>query len=259
MGRTKNMSEHGKEEKFTYDCYMCAAKFDNHYELERHMRRRDHLNQRNFKCEMCGVAFALEQNLRRHYKSVKHEQSRNKSQMPIVMTLANVEIKAEPGANPLQCTMCSKEFSRSDALRRHWRVHETDKRIPCPFNEILNCGKTFYRTDALKRHLERNDHSQEELERHQSQAHQTHQNQCDYCGKGFYKAHALRVHSCPVKHQKKWSSSKALKKGWQRREFGRRLVKRSQKSSEESTALGQTMMLMECKEEPDSIIDETVS
>ena len=39
-------------------------------------------------------------------------------------------------------------------FRRHWKVHDKDKRIPCPFNKVLKCGATFYRMDVLKRHLE---------------------------------------------------------------------------------------------------------
>ena len=335
--------------KRTYDCTMCPAKFDHHYALKRHMRRRDHLNEKNYKCKVCGVAFALEQNLTRHYQTA-HKKSHDKGQnaingMPSVMAVmsetnhsrklsdlvsglmelfecgtcaeiftkyeqyrahvtsnhpelkkytcphracsdafdqldaliehvkkTHAQIKPEPGTKRLRCGVCNKEFSRSDALRRHWRVHEKDKRIPCPFNKILKCGQTFYRMDVLKRHLETHknpkflvstiscDHcqklfrSQAELERHRNQAHQTRQHQCDACGKGFAKAHALRVHSCPVKNQAKVKKSKAAKKGWQRRQFGRRCAKKTPVASEEPIN-----ELVDDEEETDLIIDETVS
>ena len=339
--------------KRTYDCTICAAKFDHHYALKRHMRRRDHLNEKTFKCKICGVAFTLEQNLTRHYQT-SHKKSDDTNQaingMPSVMAVmaetnhsrklsdlvsglmelfecgtcneiftkyeqyrahvtsshpelkrftcphracsdafdqlealidhvkkTHAQVKPEPGTKRLRCTMCSKEFTRSDALRRHWRVHEREKRLPCPFNKILKCGQTFYRMDALKRHLETHknpkflvstlscDHcqklfrSQAELERHRNLAHQTRQHQCDSCGKGFAKAHALRVHSCPVKQEAKVKRSKAAKKSWQRRAFGRRIDKQQKPPSEESTAPDQTLMLIEDEEETDLIIDETVS
>ena len=40
--------------KRTFDCKMCDQKFSFKYELERHLKRKDHLNTKDFKCKICN-------------------------------------------------------------------------------------------------------------------------------------------------------------------------------------------------------------
>ncbi|XP_057219138.1 Krueppel-like factor 9 isoform X3 [Triplophysa rosa] len=55
---------------------------------------------------------------------------------------------------PFQCTWpgCTKKFSRSDELTRHFRTHTGEKRFTCPL-----CDKCFMRSDHLTKHARRHD------------------------------------------------------------------------------------------------------
>ena len=53
-------------------------------------------------------------------------------------------IKKTRSTKRLRCSDCNKEFTRPDALKRHWKIHEKDKRIPCPFNKHTKCQRKCY-------------------------------------------------------------------------------------------------------------------
>ena len=54
-------------------------------------------------------------------------------------------IKKTRSTKRLRCSDCNKEFTRPDALKRHWKIHEKDKRIPCPFNKHTKCQRNSYK------------------------------------------------------------------------------------------------------------------
>uniref|UniRef100_A0A4W3I815 Kruppel like factor 9 n=1 Tax=Callorhinchus milii TaxID=7868 RepID=A0A4W3I815_CALMI len=59
---------------------------------------------------------------------------------------------SSPGERPFLCkwTNCTKKFSRSDELTRHYRTHTGEKRYKCPM-----CEKCFMRSDHLTKHARR--------------------------------------------------------------------------------------------------------
>lgn len=63
-------------------------------------------------------------------------------------------ISSSLGERPFQCTWpsCSKRFSRSDELTRHFRTHTGEKRFACPL-----CSKCFMRSDHLTKHARRHE------------------------------------------------------------------------------------------------------
>ncbi|KAI8072941.1 hypothetical protein BC940DRAFT_291991 [Gongronella butleri] len=54
------------------------------------------------------------------------------------------------GKKPYDCSYCHLSFARPHDLRRHTRVHENDYQHPCAY-----CPEKFYRSDALNRHIKK--------------------------------------------------------------------------------------------------------
>lgn len=56
------------------------------------------------------------------------------------------------GEKPFMCQWegCTRRFSRSDELSRHWRTHTGEKRFTCP-----TCQLRFTRSDHLAKHKRR--------------------------------------------------------------------------------------------------------
>ena len=66
------------------------------------------------------------------------------------------------GDQPYLCSWpgCSRKFTRSDELHRHFRIHTGERKHRCQ-----HCGKSFSRSDHLKKHaLSHHDNSHGQFE-----------------------------------------------------------------------------------------------
>ena len=177
--------------KRTYDCTMCNQKFDHHYALKRHMRRKDHLNEKTFKCKICGVAFALEQNLTRHYNTL-HKKNNEKlavNGLPSVMSVmaeTNNSRKLSDLVTGLmelfECNHCKEVFHKYDAYRTHvTSQHPELKKFTCPHR---HCDADYDALDDLIEHIKSHTVIKPEPN--------TKRLRCTVCNKDFTRSDALR-------------------------------------------------------------------
>lgn len=73
------------------------------------------------------------------------------------------------------CTICLKTFTNIRMLKRHVRIHMTNKPFACDM-----CNKKFTENSALTKHLRKHRGERRHL--------------CTLCGKSFYEANVLSVH-----------------------------------------------------------------
>ena len=129
--------------KRTFDCKMCDQKFSFKYELERHLKRKDHLNTKDFKCKICNQGFTMEYNLNRHYNMV-HKRSIEEN--PVIPGLPQITTVMRENRNTrkisdlvtglietFECSNCHETFSKYDDYRSHMASQHTDsKKYICP-------------------------------------------------------------------------------------------------------------------------------
>lgn len=106
---------------------------------------------KNLKCNHCPDEFELENDLEIHL--ICHPQDRTN----------------------ILCTKCNKTFTNLRMLKRHVRIHMTNKPFSCEM-----CNKKFAENFALTKHLRKHRGERRHL--------------CTLCGKSFYEANVLSVH-----------------------------------------------------------------
>ncbi|KAI8908349.1 hypothetical protein EDD86DRAFT_177767, partial [Gorgonomyces haynaldii] len=60
-------------------------------------------------------------------------------------------ISSHLGIKPHQCQFCDRSFARLNDLKRHCRIHDTERRFVC---HNMHCQKSFTRKDAITRHYQ---------------------------------------------------------------------------------------------------------
>ena len=202
---TRHRRSHTDERR--YGCGLCSRAFRTSDSLKRHTLT--HSGERPFACPTCNSRFALRSNLkihmRRHVGQRTELQRGNPEDADVKdeVSAASTESYAHtcrPGSitglptcdDPSAvdsnghsdqsvkgrhtCDICSREFGRSHALKRHLRMHSDDRPFTCDV-----CQKNYLSRSDLTRHKHR--HTDER--RHA----------CSLCGKAFLTSNSLKRHS----------------------------------------------------------------
>ena len=128
--------------QFQLICPMCCRHFSRQDSLKRHIEGMHNSDpQTRYDCEQCGKQFRWERNLRAHIKNL-HQ--------PILNWL-NIFLQMVTDNNT--CTVCFRQFSRKDSLKRHFlENHDEARRLfQCDI-----CNKTFKRRDHMIKHAKNN-------------------------------------------------------------------------------------------------------
>lgn len=109
--------------KPTYVCDMCQAEFKKRHLLNRHVRLKHTVKERQYACKHCDKSFFNGSNLK------KHEESHNQKNLP--------------------CEFCDKLFTCMNNLRSHLYYHAEPK-FHCSYE---GCDKKFFMKKLLTAHL----------------------------------------------------------------------------------------------------------
>lgn len=90
--------------------------------------------------------------------------------------LLETHLLSHSGKLPFECSICAAVLSSSYALLRHQRSHDKSDKLSCPL-----CSKELSSREHLSRHLKSRKHNPL---------------MCDGCSAVFYRAEALRHHTC---------------------------------------------------------------
>ncbi|CAG2058433.1 unnamed protein product [Timema podura] len=85
---------------------------------------------------------------------------------------------------------CNAAFIRKDKMVRHSLIHQTVKKLKCPFRTHLGCMREFNRGDKLKLHIL----THSSVKPNQCRKCQVKPNQCRKCHRSFSKMTLLRQH-----------------------------------------------------------------
>lgn len=193
-----------EEAKKIHACHVCNHKFTRANHLTRHMTL--HRAVLTHKCERCEKAFMTAEHLATHVQEyhvdrpyvcslcqkpfsrgehlIRHLKVHDKEACP-EMPPVDPSNPSAPGVAPEapqahKCSICDKEFSRTDHLARHTKLHlAQDKRHVCG-----ECGKAFNRLDNLRTHSRI----------HTGQRDPQRLHLCIYCGKEFNNSSNMIVH-----------------------------------------------------------------
>lgn len=149
-----HQSKHLKSDtktKIAYRCAECDATFRSKSTLALHLSTDNH----NKCCIHCNKVFASNKRLRLHlqiHRNVKpfHCGTCGKS-FSIKKYLNSHMLKH--GEKLHVCTICDFKFKRRDVLSRHMKLHQSNKKLQCPYRDKFNCKMEFTRTDKLKLHI----------------------------------------------------------------------------------------------------------
>lgn len=143
-----------------YRCPICAKQFSSKSSLLDHQNKQ-HSHRTVFKCKVCGKVFLLRRYLRKHEQ--RHEKAASKN--------------TNKPADTFRCTQCSAQFSTSNELSLHKRLHAEKEvgRHRCDM-----CYKSFSQLSLLWQHQES----------HVGQI----VYECNECDKAFAFPHLLEEH-----------------------------------------------------------------
>lgn len=197
-----------KEERTTYECSMCGARFIRQGEFKRHMVK--HSDVRPYKCTVCerafkrssevmshmqihsGVTYACETcdfttmnkiSLKTHIRRVHRRDFRYHCEQCGKGFMSNYDLEdhkaSHLNAKTFVCEYCGNTYSQKSYLVAHKRViHRIQKTAPKQHRCEL-CSKSFASEYSLRNHASL--HSQRFL--------------CAQCGKEFATNHALKLHT----------------------------------------------------------------
>ncbi len=119
---------HDRNDSSIFVCDKCGATFGRSSNLRHHYRI--HTGERPYVCYLCGQDFNRKANMERHVE-FRHQNRDETSERKI-----------------FQCSVCSKVYSCTYALERHFRKHVGSAAYHCRV-----CGKSFLRSDLLNLHM----------------------------------------------------------------------------------------------------------
>ena len=132
------------------------------------MKRKDHLNQKDFKCKICNKRFAMAYNLTRHYSSVHKKPSSEEvvedvpcKGLPTIAAIINENTGSASNASTVisslkknfECSVCNEVMTTYIQWRRHMvDVHSEGKKYICPHKP---CQNHFEHLDMLLDHVKK--------------------------------------------------------------------------------------------------------
>ncbi|XP_028401193.1 zinc finger protein 184-like [Dendronephthya gigantea] len=158
-----------------YKCSQCQRPFQNHFQLNRHMRVHKEKKRELNRCDDCGKIFMTRSGLSKHIRYlrcvIKKEDSspakesddsksnilaENKSPKdskvgreirPTRAARESKVLRENKLENPFGCTTCGKNFTSAWYLKVHRRTHK-NYHVPCEL-----CGKMFSHVTNLAKHM----------------------------------------------------------------------------------------------------------
>ncbi|XP_038219282.1 oocyte zinc finger protein XlCOF6-like [Zerene cesonia] len=153
----KHMRKHS-EANGEYECDLCKQRVNSLEKLMSHEK----YHKIRYRCGVCGIMRVCRETIKCHYNSAHS----NDKEM-------------------FACTLCKRIFQRKVSLRKHMHYTHKLRRVTCDY-----CFKNYANIESLRVHL---------LKKHSKQASNgitpTRGHVCPQCGKGFYSAATLRIHT----------------------------------------------------------------
>lgn len=160
-----------------------------------------------YKCPTCFKSFRSRAGVRRHLPV--HNSQRytcglcNKEFSRSDQLSSHLKIH-EPNAPRYECDLCGKSYLKKNILSEHMRVHSRDPYAICPF-----CGRNFTCVSNMKQHMLRHTNtknfeckwcgktfiSKGELKGHERVHTGDQPYVCDTCGKAFSMSYSLKKHN----------------------------------------------------------------
>ena len=158
-----------------YECLQCQRPFQNHFQLNRHMRVHKDKNRELNTCNDCGKIFMTRSGLSKHIRYLrctgKKEETGEPKDSDALKSDTPLETKCpkdiKPARevrparaardskvlreikldHPFECTTCGENFTSAWYLKVHRRTHK-NYHIPCEL-----CGKMFSHVTNLAKHM----------------------------------------------------------------------------------------------------------
>ena len=104
------------------------------------------------KCDFCHLEFGNQKVRDVHLKMVHDLANQvksevNESEKPFEGELGQQKICKSGPSKPLECEICTKTFSKRKNLKKHQKIHKSEKTFECEL-----CTKTFSKRKNLKAH-----------------------------------------------------------------------------------------------------------
>ncbi|GAB5365696.1 hypothetical protein AAMO2058_001080000 [Amorphochlora amoebiformis] len=157
----RHLRLHTKE--LPYECPHCKMRFNQHFQLQCHIRR--HTGQL-YRCQECGAGFAVKSNYNRHMRTHVGVRNYNCTECGAAFMHKHhleVHMIMHTGSPGFNCSQCTATFFHKGNLARHCRTKhprewkgtmgtvittEYGSRLGCPY-----CERSFETIYFLKRHM----------------------------------------------------------------------------------------------------------
>ncbi|XP_061484495.1 transcription factor IIIA isoform X2 [Rhineura floridana] len=195
----KHVGRRHLQRKYICDFEKCGKSFKKHQQLKIHQSQ--HTGERLFKCshEGCKMDFSTPTHLKRHEKIHEGYACKKDGCLFVGKTWSELlKHSRHSHVEPVICSVCAKTFSRKDYLKRHQKIHATDREVlKCPRE---GCGRTYTTVFNLQSHI---------ASFHEEKKSFT----CDHpgCGKVFAMKQSLVRHGVVHDPDKRKVNSKAKK------------------------------------------------